>query len=167
MAHIDKMAQIKRFKVVMRLLCVAALIALGLSWAGAAAAQTREDVERCRAIADDARRLACYDDIRLSPGSPLSKYEVVPLDELKSFALSYRGQLVEVTGWLTPDGDRFFLGVDETDESPMPIDFGSVPRQERQAFLAECGEGCDATVQGRVRPVNFTTGIVADAFIAR
>lgn len=151
----------------MRFFCVAAVAALALSWANAAAAQTREDMERCRAIVDDARRLACYDSIRLSPGPPVSKYEVVSLDELKSFALSYRGELVQVSGWLTPGDDFFFLGVDETDERPMPIDFGSVARQERQEFLAECGEGCEAEVQGRVRPVNFTTGIVADVLIAR
>jgi hypothetical protein len=161
------MTGIDRFTAAMRLACAAALAALGLIWVGPAGAQTREDVERCRAIQNDARRLACYDEIRLSPGPPLSKYEAVPLDELKTFALSYRGQLVEVTGWLTMGEDFFFLGIDASDEDPMPIDFGAIPRHERQAFLAECGEGCAAAVQGRVRPVNFTTGIVADALIAR
>ncbi len=147
--------------------CVAVLVALGLGWVASAAAQTREEMELCRAIEDDAKRLTCYDDIRLSTGSPRSKYEAVPLDELKSFALSYRGQLVEVTGWLKPGGSLFFLGVDEKDEHPVPIEFQSVPRQDRQAFLAACGDGCNAAVQGRVRPVNFTTGIVADALFAR
>jgi hypothetical protein len=49
----------------------------------------------------------------------------------------------------------------------MPIDYQAMPRHERQRFLAECGEGCSATVQGRVRPVNFTTGIVAEVLIVR
>jgi hypothetical protein len=40
-----------------------------------------------------------------------------------------------------------------------------LPRHERETFLEKCGSGCDATVQGRVRPVAFTTGIVADAII--
>jgi hypothetical protein len=151
----------------MRFLSLATLVALGMGWANPAPAQTREDMERCRAIEHDMRRLACYDAIRLSPGPPRSKYEAVPLDELKSFALSYRGQLVEVTGWLTPGDDFFFLGVDQADEDPIPIDFEAMPRQARQVFLADCGEGCAAEVQGRVRPVNFTTGIVADALIAR
>jgi hypothetical protein len=151
----------------MRFLSVITILALGVAWAGAAGAQTREDMERCRAIETDERRLQCYDAIRLSPGAPRSKYESVPLDELKSFALSYRGQLVEVTGWITPGDDFLFLGLDESDERPMPIDYETMPRQQRQRFLDECGEGCPAAVQGRVRPVNFTTGIVADALIVR
>lgn len=138
-----------------------------MAWAGGVQAQTREDMERCRAIENDERRLTCYDAIRLSPGPPRSKYEEVPLEELKSFALSYRGQLVEVTGWLTPGHNFLFLGVDESDEDPIPIDFETMPRRARQAFLDGCGEGCSAAVQGRVRPVNFTTGIVADALIVR
>jgi hypothetical protein len=151
----------------MRFLIVAMLSALAVVWAGAAEAQTREDIEHCRAIEDDARRLVCYDDIRLSPGSPRAKYETVAIEELKNFALSYRGNLVEVTGWLTPSEDFWFLGVSESDERPIPIDFESMPRQLREEFLRECGAGCPAAVQGRVRPVNFTTGIVADAMIVR
>jgi hypothetical protein len=151
----------------MKFFCVVALAVFGLGWASSAPAQTREEMERCRAIENDARRLACYDDIRLSPGPPRSKYEALPLEELKSYALSYRGQLVEVVGWLTPGEDFLFLGVDETDEHPIPIEFEGIPRRDRREFLDACGEGCDAAVQGRVRPVNFTTGIVADALIVR
>jgi hypothetical protein len=133
--------------------------------AASAHAQTREDILRCREIVDTERRLACYDTIELS-GSPRSKYEVVDLSELKGFALSYRGHLVEVQGWIQPGGDLLLLGVDQADQSTIPIDFQALPRRDREAFLQACGEGCEATVQGRVRPVNFTTGIVADALIA-
>jgi len=133
--------------------------------AASAHAQTREDILRCREIVDTERRLACYDAIELS-GSPRSKYELVDISELKGFALSYRGHLVEVQGWVKPGGDLLLIGVDEADESTIPIDFQAIPRRDREAFLQECGEGCQATVQGRVRPVNFTTGIVADAMIA-
>lgn len=145
----------------------AAIIAAGLACAGPLAAQTRDEMERCRAIENDDRRLSCYDAIRLSPGPPRAKYETVALEELKSFALSYRGQLVEVVGWVTPGDSLMFLGIDEDDERPMPIDDDTLSRRDRRAFLQECGEGCFATVQGRVRPVNFTTGIVADALIVR
>ncbi len=151
----------------MRFLTLVLLTLLGALWTAAAGAQTRDEMERCRAIENDERRLACYDAIRLSPGPPRAKYEPVPLEELKSFALSFRGQLVEVTGWLTPGENFLFLGVDEADERPMPVEFETIPRRERRAFLLECGEGCPAAVQGRVRPVNFTTGIVADALIVR
>jgi hypothetical protein len=141
-------------------------VLLHLASLDAAGAQTREEMERCRAIEDDLRRVACYDAIPLSRATAPSKYERVPLDELKEFALTYRGQLVEVTGWITPgQGDLLFLGSDEDDGQPVPIDFESLPRQELRSFLDACGGGCDATVQGRVRPVNFTTGIVADALI--
>lgn len=133
--------------------------------AASAHAQTREDILRCREIVDTERRLACYDAIELS-GSPRSKYEVVDISELKGFALSYRGHLVEVQGWIKPGGDLLLLGVDEADQSTIPIDFQALPRRDREAFLQACAEGCEATVQGRVRPVNFTTGIVADALIA-
>ena len=51
-------------------------------------------------------------------------------------------------------------------QRPIPVDFDSLARRDREAFLEACGEGCEATVQGRVRPVNFTTGIVADTLIA-
>ena len=151
----------------MRFLSVAILAASHLAWAGVAAAQTRDDMERCRAIENNERRLACYDAIRLSPGPPRAKYEPVPLEELKAFALSFRGQLVEVTGWVTRGGNFLFLGLDAADERPMPIEFQTIARRERRAFLQECGEGCPAAVQGRVGPVNFTTGIVADALIVR
>ena len=133
--------------------------------AASAHAQTREDILRCREIVDTERRLACYDAIELS-GSPRSKYEVVDISELKGFALSYRGHLVEVQGWIKPGGDLLLLGVDEADQSTIPIDFQALPRRDREAFLQACAEGCEATVQGRVRPVNFTTGIVADALVA-
>jgi hypothetical protein len=151
----------------MRFLCLVTLVVVGVGFAGMAGAQTREEMERCRTIENDARRLECYDAIRLSPGPPRTKYEPVDLEELKSFALSFRGQLVEVTGWITPDQDFLFLGIDETDERPVPIEFQNMSRRDRQAFLEQCGEGCPAAVQGRVRPVNFTTGIVADALIVR
>jgi hypothetical protein len=151
----------------MRLVHAIILAAFGLGAAGAANAQTRDEMERCRAIESEMRRLACYDAIRLSPGPPRSKYEMVPLEDLQRFALSYRGDLVEVFGWLTPGDDFFYLGADESDERTVPIDVQNVPRRDREEFLQECGEGCAAAVQGRVRPVNFTTGIVADAIFAR
>ena len=73
----------------------------GVAVCGGAVAQTREDMLRCRSISDEARRLACYDAVELA-GNPRRKYEIVDLTELKSFALSYRGQLVEVIGWIRP-----------------------------------------------------------------
>jgi hypothetical protein len=149
----------------MRFVAPMVIVLIGLAWGEAAEAQTLEDMQRCRAISDEARRLNCYDAIELAPG-PRSKYEKVDLAELKGFALSSRGQLVEVTGWVKPSAELFFLGLDEADARPVPIDFDSLPRRDRQAFLDACGEGCEATVQGRVRPVNFTTGIVADSLIA-
>ena len=150
----------------MRFVVSAIVVGLTLAAGDAADAQTREDLLRCRSIADEGRRLACYDALDLLPASR-SKYEKVDLAELKGFALSYRGQLVEVTGWIKPSAELFFLGVDEADARPLPIDSGSLSRRDRQAFLDACGDGCEATVQGRVRPVNFTTGIVADALVAR
>jgi hypothetical protein len=118
-------------------------------------------------MADDARRLACYDAIPLTIGGPISKYEAVALSDFKAFALSYRGDLVEISGWIVPGRDFFTLGADASDERPIPVEIGQVPRRDREMFLDACGEGCQATVQGRVRPVNFTTGIVADTLVAR
>ena len=149
----------------MRLVASIVILLTGLVWGGLVQAQTLEDMQRCRAVSDETRRLGCYDAIELAPG-PRSKYEKVDLAELKGFALSYRGQLVEVTGWIKPGAELFFLGLDEADARPIPVDFDSLPRRDRQAFLDACGAGCEATVQGRVRPVNFTTGIVADTLIA-
>lgn len=149
----------------MRFLATLILAGLWLGWGGALA-QSRADIERCRAMAEDAERLRCYDAIEL-PRSPLSKYELVELSELKDFALSYRGNLVEVSGWIVPGADLMMLGLDENDPTPLPVEFGNLSRRDREAFLQACGKGCRATVQGRVRPVNFTTGIVADALIAR
>jgi hypothetical protein len=149
----------------MRFIASIGLAFLGLLWTAVAVAQNREDMQLCRAIPDDSKRLACYDAIELAPG-PRPKYEVVDLSDLKSYALSYRGQLVEVSGWVKPGAELFFLGTDAADASPIPIDFNSLGRRYRQAFVSACGEGCQATVQGRVMPVNFTTGIVADGLIA-
>jgi hypothetical protein len=149
----------------MRFVASIGLILAGLSWSAAAGGQNLEDMQLCRAIADDAKRLACYDAIDVAPG-PRPKYEVVELSDLKTYALSYRGQLVEVSGWVKPSGELLFLGADAGDARPIPIDFDSLQRRDKQAFLNACGAGCQATVQGRVKPVNFTTGIVADALIA-
>jgi hypothetical protein len=149
----------------MRFVASIGLVLLALFWGAAAEAQNREDMQLCRAISDEAKRLACYDAIELAPG-PRPKYEVVDLSDLKSYALSYRGQLVEVSGWIKPGAELFFLGTDAADARSVPIDFASLDRRARQTFLSACGDGCQATVQGRVTPVNFTTGIVADALIA-
>jgi hypothetical protein len=150
----------------MRRLLPFCVLVVGLCAAGIGAAQTREDMLRCRSISDEERRLACYDAVELT-GNPRRKYEILDLTELKSFALTYRGNLVEVIGWIAPAEDFLFLGVDQSDSEPLPIDFEAIPRREREAFLRACGEGCEATVQGRVGPVNFTTGIVAETLIAR
>ncbi len=149
----------------MRVVALIAGVVLAAAWNAAAEAQSLEDMQRCRSISEEGRRLACYDAIVLAP-APRSKYDTVDLADLKSFALSYRGQLVEVTGWIKPAPDFLFLGADAGDAHPVPIDFDSLTRRDRQSFLNACGDGCQATVQGRVRPVNFTTGIVADALVA-
>ena len=131
-----------------------------------AQAQDASDLLRCRAVADDERRLACYDAIIVPAASPLSKYEVVPLEELRSYALTYRGRLIETEGWLKPGKTYLFLGEDADDPAPIPVDAANLTRRARDTLLEQCGEGCRATVQGEVRPVNFTTGIVADSVIA-
>jgi hypothetical protein len=74
---------------------------------------------------------------------------------------------VEASGWIRPDRNYLFLGLDESDERPMPVEFEALPRRQRDDILEACGSGCEATVRGRVSPVNFTTGIVADDIILR
>ena len=148
----------------MRLVLSLVLAALTLGMDGAHA-QSRADMERCRAIQDPTRRLACYDAIDLAISLPRAKYQVVELSELKQFALSYRGDLVEVSGWIKPDGETLSLGTDEADTRPVPIEDEMLSRRDRQTFLSSCASGCRATVRGRVMPVNFTTGIVADALL--
>ena len=132
-----------------------------------APAQMLESVARCRTIQDEALRLRCYDNISLPTTSPLSKYEAVDLDELKDYALSYRGRLVEVGGGLRPSGTYLFLGANADDASAIPVEVEALPRREREVILEACADGCEGVVQGRVRPVNFTTGIVADEVIVR
>jgi hypothetical protein len=139
-------------------------LAVALIGLGSAAAQTREDITRCRLIEDGERRLACYDAIRVTP-SAAAKYEAVAIDEMKEYALSYRGRLVEVAGWLTPDGGYLRLGLDAEDARPIPVDAEALTRSKRAAIAELCGAGCQATVFGRVRPVNFTTGVVADDIV--
>jgi hypothetical protein len=145
----------------MRLVLASALVLLVLGSTGALA-QSRVEMERCRAISDEARRLKCYDAIELSTSAPRSKYERVDLSEFKQYALSYRGDLVEVTGWVRPADGLLKLGFDEKDEDPVPVEYDALSRRDRDAFFEACGSGCEATVQGRVTPVAFTTGIVAD-----
>jgi hypothetical protein len=150
----------------MRFVSSVLAIAFAAAWTTGADAQTRREMEVCRSISDEGRRLACYDAIELL-GATRRKYEILDLSELKSFALSYRGNLVEVGGWIEPGEEGLlFLGVDQADPEPMPVDFEQLSRRDREDFLEACGGGCEATVQGRVRPLNFTTGIVADALIA-
>lgn len=144
-----------------------AALAVLIASAGIACAQEASEIIRCRAIADNERRLECYDRIPVARASPLNKYENVALEEFKEFALSYRGRLIETTGFLRPGASYFSLGLDADDATPIPIDPENLQRRAREVLLERCGDGCEATVQGRVRPVNFTTGIVADAVIAR
>ena len=82
----------------------------------------------------------------------------IELSDFRANALSYRGDLVELSGWLSPDGDLLMLGADAADPSPIPVEYSNLPRRAREDFLVACGAGCEAVVQGRVRPVNFTTG---------
>lgn len=149
----------------MRRVASVGIALLALLLGAATQAQSPEDMQRCRAISDDAKRLDCYDAIEFASG-PRPKYEVVDLSDLKSYALSYRGQLIEVSGWIKPSDNLFLLGKDAADVRPIPVDFDALGRRDRQEFLRACSDGCEATVQGRVTPVNFTTGIVADALIA-
>ena len=145
----------------------ALLVIVGLSGVGSVQAQLRNDVLRCRDIEDDSRRLACYDAMSLSTAAPRSKYEAVPLSELQDFALSFRGRLVEVTGWIDL-GERFFsLKTSADDATSLPVDFSSLTRAQLQIFREQCADGCQAVVEGRVGPVNFTTGIVADTLVAQ
>jgi hypothetical protein len=151
----------------MWMMFMALAVAAGFGWAAEAQAQSRLDLERCRSINDGLRRLSCYDAIILSQPPPTrSKYEIVPLAELQAYALTYRGRFVEVTGWLTPGPDLFQLTANAGDENPLPVDVRAIDRRQRDAFAEQCGEGCDATIQGRVGPVGFTTGIAADLLIA-
>jgi hypothetical protein len=145
----------------MRFVLWSVLVVLALGWNGAQA-QSRVEMERCRAIADDSRRLKCYDAIQLSTSAPRSKYERLDLTDFKKYALTYRGDLVEVTGWVTPGPELLQLGSDEFDKTPIPVEYSLLARRDREDFLTACGTGCEATVQGRVKPVNFTTGIAAD-----
>lgn len=139
---------------------VVMLAALG---APAAPAQTRQEIETCRAIADDELRLQCYDGMGLPRGgAPRPKYERVELAELEQYPLSYRGNLVEVTGWLIPSGDFFLVKTDPEAADALPVEAETLSRHQLQSILATCGEGCRAIVQGKVAPVNFSTGIIAD-----
>ena len=138
------------------------LVMLFPLWVSAAAAQTRQDIERCRAIGDDQLRLQCYDAILLPGRLTRSKYEVVDLAELEGYPLSYRGRLVQVRGWLTPSQDIFTLSTGPDAGDALPIEADNLSRRDREALVAACLEGCQAIVQGKVAPVNFTTGIIAD-----
>jgi hypothetical protein len=144
-----------------------ASVLLGVASAAAAQAQMHQELQRCRAIADDVRRLACYDAVELSAAAPRSKYEAIDLAELKTYALSFRGRFVEVSGWLRPERDYLLLGLGPEDEDPMPVGIETLPRRQRDDVLEACGSGCSAIVRGRVRPLNFTTGVVADDVILR
>jgi hypothetical protein len=95
------------------------------------------------------------------------KYEAVPLEELSTYRLSYRGRFVEVEGWVVPSGEYLSLGAKPDDSAVMPVEIEALPRRDREAFLEQCASGCAAVVRGRVSPVNFTTGIVADTVVIR
>lgn len=150
----------------MRSAYIVILAACAAAAATGAAGQTLDSIARCRSIEDDARRLSCYDSIAL-PSSQRSKYEMVPLEELQDYALSYRGRLVEVEAWLSLVDGRMRLSADAGDEKTIPVDIESLPRRMRDDLRERCADGCAAVVQGQVRPVSFTTGIVADAVIPR
>ena len=133
--------------------------------ASLAAAQTHADLARCRAIADDARRLDCYDAIEPLGAANLSKYEVVPIEDFRAFALGYRGRFVELRGRMTLADDSATLAIDAQDREAIPIGLENLSRQELRAIQGACPDGCDATVQGRAAPVRFTTGVVADTVV--
>ena len=148
----------------MRVIHSVVLVTLCVLWAPAAAGQTLQDIERCREIGEGQLRLQCYDAIIIRPGRlTRSKYEVVDLAELAEYPLSYRGRLVEASGWLTLSEDIFLLSTAADADDGLPIEADSLSRRDRETLVAACLEGCQATVQGKVAPVNFTTGIIADA----
>jgi hypothetical protein len=143
------------------LLTVAGL--LGIS----AASGQEDELGLCRAIEDDSRRLECYDAIPVRPGLLRRKYEAIPLEELRTYRLSYRGRFVEVEGWVAPSGEYLSLGAAPDDSGTMPVELEALPRRDREQLLQQCASGCAAVVRGRVNPVNFTTGIVADAVVVQ
>jgi hypothetical protein len=153
-------------KPLMRLFCWALAVAGSLLWTSVSSAQ-EDELGLCRAIEDDSRRLECYDEIPLRPGLLRRKYEAVPLEELRTYRLSYRGRFVEVEGWVAPSGEYLSLGAAPDDSSTMPVELETLPRRDREALLEQCASGCSAVVRGRVSPVNFTTGIIADTVVAR
>jgi hypothetical protein len=143
-------------------------LAMSAAFLGISVASAQEDeLGLCRGIEDDSRRLECYDAIPLRPGLLRRKYEAVPLDELRTYRLSYRGRFVEVEGWLAPSGEYLSLGATAEDSATMPVEMEALPRRDREAVLEQCASGCAALVRGRVNPVNFTTGVVADAIVVR
>jgi hypothetical protein len=141
------------------------LFALLVCAADAAVAQTHADLARCRAITDDARRLACYDAIEPLGSSRLSKYEVVGLADFQEFALGYRGRFVEVRGTLRFVDEYATLGLDAGDAAAIPVELENLSRQELRTIRDACPESCEATVQGRAAPLRFTTGIRADVVV--
>lgn len=144
--------------------CIVSLTLLFLIGANMAEAQTREDLLRCRAVSEDIRRLGCYDRLRLPrEASGGGKYESITLEELKGDLLGYRGQLVDVSGRLIIALNRLSLSLADDDPAPVPLDVSAMSRNQRQAVIDACGEGCQAVVRGTVGPVAFTTGIVADS----
>jgi hypothetical protein len=151
----------------MQFLPFACILLVSLTGTDIVQAQLRDDVLRCRDVQDEGRRLACYDAISLSTAAPRSKYEAVPLTDLQAYALSYRGRLVQVTGWVELAGRFLLLKSAAGEAGSLPVDFRNLTRAELQTFQEGCASGCEAIVEGRVGPVNFTTGIVADTLVAR
>ena len=133
----------------------------------AALGQTRDGLLRCRAIAEDAPRLACYDALALPPAPGRGKYEPVALEDLSEAPLSFRGRLVEVTARIMSGQDGWTLSPGGPNGRELPLDLNALPRQQRESLRGGCATGCEATVQGRVAPVRFVTGIVADAVLLR
>jgi hypothetical protein len=139
----------------------AALVAAGLLGFSATVGRS-QDLSTCRAIPDDAKRLACFDKFVI-PGAPQrsGEYQKLSLTDFKLDQAQLKGHRVAVDGSLWSFGGMVLLKSGLADFSPVMVKMDAVPRDQRKQLIEQCQQGCEVTVLGTVGDTGFATGIIA------
>lgn len=146
-----------------------ALIVTILAISMPASAQDRNNLVRCKAIADNGARLFCYDKAVQPPLQVIKQeYRAMRLAELKVDIGDLLGSKVEVPGFMKlVNGDVAFLWAGETSDGIyIPVYTSRLSRDLRLLLVTQCVNGCSVITRGRAgtSAAGFSNGIIADSF---
>jgi len=131
--------------------------------AGNALAQTRQELQSCRAISDSLQRLSCFDRVVALPNSvtPGTDSQEIGVVDLITDGPQLRGKTVRVRGFAISAGETMFLYSAAGQMTAVMVNMSKVDREGRRLALTSCGGGCEIVVAGQATYQFNVTGLAA------